>query len=356
MRLELACFISPHGYGHATRTIALLQSLQKRVPDLKARLFTTAPESLFRNTAITHTYQRMTTDVGLVQHDAFSEKRADTLKQLAELLPFPNSLIEEGAELCRDCRLIICDISCLGILVGKVAGIPSVLVENFTWDWIYEKMGPESGLEPFIDYFSDIYKRADHRIQTSPVCRPQPCSLHCLPIARRPKRRRRLVRTSLIEDDRKIVLVSMGGGALDLPFIGQLENHPGYLFILAGQEKDGFIGSNVRLLGPDSGLHHPDLINAADLLVCKSGYSTIAECLQTATPICCVAREHFGESEILENFVKNEMNGAVIEAQHFFSGNWLTSLDSLLLNSRPAAEINGADQAAEFITSLLKND
>jgi hypothetical protein len=353
MRLELACFISPHGYGHATRTIALLQSLQKRLPDLQARLFTTAPESIFRDTAITYTYHRMTTDVGLVQRDAFSENRAATVKRLAELLPFSDLLISHCAELCRGCRLIICDISCLGILAAKAAEIPSVLVENFTWDWIYKKMGPESGLEPFIDYFSDIYKQVDQRIQTRPVCAPQPCARRCLPIARRPQRPRRLVRESLADENRKIVLVSMGGGALDLPFIDRLENHPDYLFILAGQKEDDCLGSNVRLLGPASGLHHPDLINAADLLICKSGYSTIAECLQTTTPICCVAREHFGESEILENFVKNEMNGAVIDAQNFFSGNWLTSLDNLMLNNRPAAEINGADQAAEFIASLL---
>ncbi len=353
MRLEPACFISPHGYGHATRTIALLQSLRKLFPDLKARLFTSAPESMFSSTEITCSYHRLVTDVGLAQHDAFNENRAETISRLAELLPFSDTLIKQCAELCRGCQLIICDISCLGILVGKAATIPSILVENFTWDWIYKKMGPDSGLEPFIDYFSGLYELADYRIQTSPVCTPRPCDLHCEPMARRPERPRGLTRASLGAGDQKIVLVSMGGVALDLPFIDQLGKHREYLFLLAGQREDRYIGQNIRLLGPDSGLFHPDLINGADLLICKSGYSTIAECLQTTTPICCVARERFAESEVLENFVKKEMNGTVIDARNFFNGDWLLQLDNLVLNRHPAAEINGADQAADFISSLL---
>jgi len=356
MRLELACFISPHGYGHATRTIALLESLHKLFPNLQARLFTTAPESMFSSPAFSSIIYPVGNDVGLAQRDAFCENRAETLQRLAHLLPFSESLVEHCAMRCRGCHLIICDISCLGVLVGKAVGVPSILVENFTWDWIYQKMGPESGLEPFIDYFSTLYEEADYRIQTSPVCAPQPCSLTCLPMARRPVMQRRQARSALAESDQKIVLVSMGGLGLDLPFLDQLQNHPDYLFLLAGQKEDAVLGDNVRLLGPDSELYHPDLINAADLLICKSGYSTIAECVQTATPICCVARKGFGESEILECFVKGKMNGAVIDAQHFFRGDWLENLDRLVMNGRSAFEINGADQAAEFIAALLKKD
>ncbi len=353
MSLELACFISPHGYGHATRTIALLQSLQKRFPGLHASLFTTAPESMFADSGIGHTYYRMVTDIGLVQQDAFSEDREQTIEKLAGLLPFDDSLIRHCADLCRSCRLIICDISCLGILTGIEAAVPSILVENFTWDWIYEKMGPQSGLDPYIGYFTDIYQRADYRIQTMPVCAPRPCDLSCLPIARNPEKPRRRVKELLTDRNQKLVLVSMGGVAVDLPFIDRLQDHPDYLFILAGQKKEGFFGSNVRLLGPDSGLHHPDLINGADLLICKSGYSTIAECLQTTTPICCVARKRFGESEILEDFVKKEMGGTVIDARTFFSGDWLDNLEKLAGSRRRAAQANGADQAAEFIANLL---
>ncbi|NNK58631.1 MAG: hypothetical protein HKP44_15110, partial [Desulfofustis sp.] len=67
MNLQLACFVSPHGFGHATRTIALLQALQKRIPGFKATIFTTVPLSLFQSSGIDYSYHPMITDVGVVQ-------------------------------------------------------------------------------------------------------------------------------------------------------------------------------------------------------------------------------------------------------------------------------------------------
>jgi hypothetical protein len=353
MNLELACFVSPHGFGHATRTIALLQALQNRIPGLKANLFTTVQPSLFQSSGIDYSYHRMYTDVGLVQGDAFTEDREQTRTKLAELLPFAPSLINQAAERCLSCQLIVCDISSLGIEVGKAANIPTLLVENFTWDWIYAQMDPGSGLEPYIELLSEYYSKTDFRIQTDPVCTCIPSDLHCAPMARNwitpPDR----IRAEIAAGERRIVLISMGGVALEMPFLGDLQKHEEYLFLVAGQIKDGFIGDNIRLLGPRSALHHPDLIKAADLLICKSGYSTIAECQQTATPICCVARGHFAESKVVEDYVRKQMNGTVIGENYFFSGNWLRDLGKMAERKRTPLPVNGADQAAEFILSIL---
>ena len=353
MNLELACFISPHGFGHATRTIALLQALQHRLPGLKANLFTTVPPPLFQSSGIDYSYHPMSTDVGLVQRDAFTEDRRQTQAKLAELLPFGPALVNQGAQLCRSSHLIVCDISALGIEVGKAAQIPTLLVENFTWDWIYSLMGPDSGLGPYIELLAEYYAKADFRIQTDPVCARIPCDLHCAPMARRwitpPDR----IRAEVAAGERRIVLISMGGVALEMPFFGDLQEHDEYFFLVAGQNRDGLAGDNIRLLGPHSALHHPDLIQAADLLICKSGYSTIAECQQTATPICCVARRGFAESKVVEDYVRDQMNGTVIGENYFFSGNWLCDLGVMAARKRIPLPVNGADQAADFILSIV---
>ncbi|NNK13651.1 MAG: hypothetical protein HKP52_05375 [Desulfofustis sp.] len=353
MNLQLACFVSPHGFGHATRTIALLQALQKRIPGFKATIFTTVPLSLFQSSGIDYSYHPMITDVGVVQRDAFTEDREQTRAKLAEHLHYAPSLINQGAELCRSCQLIVCDISFLGIEVGKVAKIPTLLVENFTWDWIYSQMGRDTGFEPYIEWLSESYAKADFRIQTDPVCTRISCDLHCSPMARRGITPPDRIRAEVADGQRKIVLISMGGVALEMPFFDDLAKHEEYLFLVAGQNSDGLIKNNIRLIGPRSALHHPDLINAADLLICKSGYSTIAECQQTATPICCVAREHFAESKVVEGYVSEEMNGTVIDENYFFSGNWLSDLGKMTSRKRGPLPANGADQAAEFILSIL---
>ncbi len=353
MNCELACFISPHGFGHATRTIGLLQALQSRIPGLKTRLFTTLPPALFQSSGVDCSYHLMPTDIGLVQRDAFVADRRQTRAKLAELLPFAPSLISGCAELCRSCRLIICDISSLGIEVGRVAAIPTLLVENFTWDWIYAQMGPESGFDPYIELLSESYGKVDYRIQTDPVCNPAPCDLHCAPIARKQALPPARIRDLVAAGRRKIILISMGGVVLDLPFISDLQRYEDYLFLVAGQSQSEVRGENIRLLSAHSAPHHPDLINAADLLICKSGYSTIAECQQTATPICCVSRNLFAESEVIEGYVSQEMNGEIIEQSYFLSGTWLDDLEQMMLRRREPLPLNGADQAAEFILSIL---
>jgi hypothetical protein len=237
--------------------------------------------------------------------------------------------------------------------VGKAAQIPSLLVENFTWDWIYSQMGPDSGLEPYITLLSGYYAKADFRIQTDPVCTRMPCDLHCAPMARRGITPPEKIRAEVAAGERSMVLISMGGVALELPFLGDLQQHKGYLFVVAGQNREGLVGDNIRLLGPHSVLHHPDLIQAADLLICKSGYSTIAECQQTATPICCVAREGFAESKVVEDYVSEQMNGTVIDETCFLSGNWLRNLGEMAARRRKPLPFNGADQAAEFVLSIL---
>jgi hypothetical protein len=247
----------------------------------------------------------------------------------------------------------VCDISSLGIEVGKAAKIPTLLVENFTWDWIYSQMGPDAGLELYIELLSEYYAKADFRIQTDPVCNSIPCDLHCAPMARRWITPPEKIRAEVAAGERSIVLISMGGVALELPFLGDLQKHKDYLFLVAGQNKEGLVGDNIRLLGPHSALHHPDLIQAADLLICKSGYSTIAECQQTATPICCVAREGFAESKVVEDYVSEQMNGTVIDENNFLSGNWLRNLGEMAARRHNPLPFNGADQAAEFILSIL---
>ena len=354
MNPDLACFISPHGYGHATRTIALLQAVQGIIPNLTARLFTVAPPALFEQTGLSLAFNPVAADVGLVQTDAFTADQDQTVARLADLLPFRQTLVDTCVDQCRSCRLILCDISSLGIEVGRAAGIPSVLVENFTWDWIYERLDPPVGaLIRFAEILRNSYLRADYRIQTEPLCNPVDCDLRCGPIARRPLLPRDEIRQKLGSADRKIVLITLGGIPLALPFMEQLSSYGDYLFVVAGQSGSHRASANLCLLDRSTPLHHPDLINGADLVLCKSGYSTIAEVQQTGTPICCISRNNFAESAVLDRYVVDAMNGTILDQDQFFRGDWLAELPELLQRRRTPAPVNGADQAASFIASLL---
>ena len=354
MTRELSCFISPHGFGHATRTISVLEALSELLPDLQVRIFSTVPESLFQSCPLPITYHRIVTDIGLVQDSAFSVDIDQTLSRLEAFIPLANESIERCAAGCRRSSLIICDISPLGIAVGKRAGIPSLLLENFTWDWIYQPLAERvAAFRPIIDRLTEYYAQADWRVQAEPVCRPLAADLTCPPLARPCRLSRHQAAELLGGNGRRTVLVSMGGIPCAPPFLSRLQDHTDTFFVIAGQPSGGSSGNHVRFLSPHTPLHHPDLINGADLLVCKCGYSTIAECAQTTTPLCCVTRTAFAESPVLAEYAATRLGGTILDDHRFFSGSWLTDLPDLFARSRNTPQETGNRRLAEWLVPLL---
>lgn len=352
---RIAAFISPHGYGHATRTIAVLEALSNRQPDLKIRIFTSISAALFAQSLTGFDLHPVVTDIGLVQHDALRCDMAATIARLDDWLPFAQSLVNELAAGVRDCDCVLCDISPLGIAVAEAAGIPSVLVENFTWDWIYRPLAAaHPGLDRHVRTLGRIFDRADYHIQTEPVCNRQSAAdLLCAPIFRTTKTDAETVKKSLGVGARKLVMVSLGGNQHAMPQWSNLADHPDLFFLLAGQPQTRVLAENCLALSRKAPYYHPDLIGAAELVVCKSGYSTVAECLQGGTRILCIDRPDFAESAVLSSFVRLRLEGAILSEEQFHNGTWLAGLPELLRlpGPKPARE-NGATAVATFLERI----
>jgi UDP-N-acetylglucosamine:LPS N-acetylglucosamine transferase len=91
-------------------------------------------------------------------------------------------------------------------------------------------------------------------------------------------------------------------------------------------ERDG----NVLLLPHHSPVYVPDLIAAADAVVGKLGYSTVAEAWGAGARYIYVPRRRFPEGPFLADFVKRRLLGLEVEAAAFNSGDWLDGLPTLL--------------------------
>ncbi len=353
---KIACFITPHGFGHGARMTAVIEALQKRIPRLYPRLFTTVPEGLFAETLTSFTYHSLACDTGLVQKNGLEADLPTTIIHLRKSLPYDDSLIDGLAKQVAGCRLILCDIAPLGIAVAERAGIPSVLIENFTWDWIYRAYLPAYPvIQEAIDYFAALNKTANIHIRTDPACGLDQGDLHCGPIFRCIRRRKEEIRLSFHCQEKKMVLISMGGVAQEIPFADQLQTMPETIFIIAGQNTTCRPAENVFHLSRDSSFYHPDLINAVDLVVCKSGYSTVAECYQAGVPLATVGRTTFPESKILERFCNEQLQSHSFTRKTFLSGRWLDTLPILLTKDRrKRASSNGADTIAEYLLPYLK--
>lgn len=357
-RTTIAYFISPHGYGHAARAAAVMAALAAQGPSVRFEIFTRVPAWFFQDSlALPFGYHDTPTDIGLVQKDSLNEDLPATIDRLDSFLPFEPTWLRELAGLVKrlKCRLVICDIAPLGIAVAHQAGLPAVLVENFTWDWIYEGyVSTNPRLRRHIAYLRDQFRAADYHIQTAPVCAARPAVLTTLPVSRKIRQPARELRRQLgIADQAKVVLLTMGGFSWRYNFLEQLAHQPDLHFIMPGAVQQVEQRDNLLLLPHQSGIFHPDLVNASDVVIGKLGYSTLAEVYQAGIPFGYVPRPRFRESPALAAYVEQNMSGMAITEADFETGRWLAYLPGLLVRPRRRRQVTGADQAARFIWNIV---
>ena len=359
---SIGYFISPHGFGHAARASAVMAAMHDINSSIRFEIFTTIPEwFLLQSLSCPFTYHSLLTDIGMVQKTPLQEDLPETLQKLNNFLPYDESQIESISKDINKigCQLIICDISPMGIVVAQKARVPSVLIENFTWDWVYENyVRADFPANQHVDYLKKIFKSANYHIQTEPVCHYWNADLTVVPISRKTRTTPQQVRKSLgIPDESNAVIITMGGIPEKHNFLNQLKHHRDVHFIIPGSSQTTRFVDNLVLLPHHSDFFHPDLVNACDAVVGKLGYSTLAEIYYAGIPYGYIPRSTFKESEILELFVKERMSGCVISETRFQEGGWVSYLPELLALTRIKRNgPNGAEDVAQFIYKVLGND
>ena len=145
----------------------------------------------------------------------------------------------------------------------------------------------------------------------------------------------------------------MGGIAQNMPFLDLLKQRDDILFLLPGLNKPGSDNLLARPDLPDP-FYHPDLILAADAVIGKLGYSTVAEIYQSGVPFGFVERPDFRESAVLADFIRRHNKTVSFNEKTFISGRWLDRLDDLLAPAArtAAGRADGAQQAARICLDL----
>lgn len=355
---SIACFISPHGFGHAARSAAVLAAIHARQPQCLFEIYTLVPAWFFAETLPSGTfhYHPLKTDIGLIQEGPLSEDVPATLTALNQYLPLSEQHVAQVADLLlqNHCRYAICDISPLGILAAKRAGIPAILIENFTWDWIYAPyLDTNPGFAPHIAYLQDVFSQADVHILARPFCQPSPsAALEVGPISRAPLQPRIKVRQKLgIAEKDCMLLITMGGIPESFPSLQHLSRLGDITFVIPGGSTVVERRDHLLLLPHHSEYYHPDLIHACDAAVGKAGYSTIAELFHAGRPFGYFTRPGFRESACLSDFIQTRMHGIQLAGSHISQPAWIDDLPALLdLPAIPREAPNGADQIADYLT------
>ncbi len=347
MTTRLVFYVTGHGFGHASRTIEVINALLARVPTLEIFVRTLAPRWLFDLTITgPFTYEACDCDPGIVQTDSLRlDEEASVARAVHFVASFEDRVARE-AERLRALKpgLVVADMPAVGIAAAARAGVPAIALGNFTWDWIYSAY---PGTRQVVDVLSAAYSKATVALRL-PMWGGFGAfsTIVDLPfIARHSLRAAEETRTFLgLTGDTRVVLLSFGGHGLE----GQdrlAAALDGYDVIAELDEQ--------RLYA--EGFRYEDLVRVADVVVSKPGYGIIAECLANDTAILYTDRGHFIEYDVLVAAMPRFLRCAYIDHDDLFAGRWQGHLDRLLTQpgprQRPAT--NGAQVAADLLLRLL---
>jgi len=319
-------------------------------------IFTTAPRWFFEESlAGFFRYHEHIVDVGFRQRSALEFDLPQTVAALDDLLPFDPVVVSALADQVRaaECSVVLCDIAPLGVAVAEAAGLPSVIVENFAWSWLYEPLvEEESALADFGAELDRWVERATVHIQAAPMCDRRAAFEAVDPISRIPRVTRAEARAELgIAPDETVVVITMGGYGEDLPFLQRLRTMPDITFVITGVANTGRDG-NLRLYDNNTPLFMPDVLRAADAIVAKLGYGTVCEVWREGLPFAHVTRPDFREMVSLEAFAAEELSGFLLPRDDFSSGAWIDRIPELLSMPRRPHEGGGAGRVAEVLLGL----
>ncbi len=351
--MRLAFFVTPHGLGHAARAAALIEALAAARPDARFVILTQAPRWLFAE-SVSARFECLpvSVDVGLVQRDAMTEDLPATVRRLQTLVPPPDALVADLAEQLRrrGVQGVVCDIAPLGLAVARALGVPSVLVENFTWDWIYQGyLEQEPGLGRFVEPLREAFAAADVRIQPRPRCVPAPAARAVGPIGRTARLPAGEVRARLgVAAQQRLVLLTMGGLDFARIDLEQLARQQDAVVALtdggSGIRREG----SLRRLPRQGAVYLPDVVAASDMVVGKLGYSTVAEAALAGVPMVSMGRPAFREAAVLAEYVVGEMGGVILSQEAFLRGEWLSRVPP-----RRAPVASGAADAARIVLEAV---
>jgi L-arabinokinase len=365
----LVWYTSSHGFGHAVRDIELLNEIGRRQPQLKIILRSSVPRwFLEASLRVPVDVQAADVDTGVVQIDSLRIDEQQTARKAARYYADFDARVEAERVLLETtaCDLVVGDIPPLAFAAADRAGVPSVAVGNFTWDWIYAaypqfaRIAPDviptigaayakaalalrlpmhGGFDTMTDVIEDIPHIARHSAQGREVAR-------------------RLLGANIAET---IVLSSFGGFGLTLDYENIARTNP-FRVIVTEQEFAHQVNAPnlVRLSRQEMssrGLNYEDLVAAADVVVSKPGYGIVSECIANRTALLYTTRGRFAEQDVFMREMPKALRCLGLPQEDLLSGRWGDAVSALLAQEAPPGvpPTDGAAVAAAAILRLLSD-
>lgn len=359
-------YISGHGFGHASREIEVINTLGARVPDLRVVVRTSAARWIFdRTVRVPFTLIEGACDTGIVQIDSLHLDARETIAQAAAFYRRLPAHVERESALLKahDAAFVVSDAPPLGCAAARAAGVPSAVLSNFTWDWIYEGYPAELADAPdLLPIVRDAYRASPEAwrlpfhggFATFDSIRDVPL------IARHARHEPGEVRRVLnLPAGVPLALSSFGGYGVSDFDPHRLDCLDSWCVVITGRHAPPPLPAGASFVDEreiyDAGLRYEDLVAAVDVVVTKPGFGIVAECIANDTAILYTSRGRFVEYEVMVAEMPRFLRCRHLALDALLAGRWLAALETLR-NQVPPPEhppSNGADVVASLIVERL---
>jgi UDP:flavonoid glycosyltransferase YjiC (YdhE family) len=340
---KIIYYITDHGKGHATRSVAIIKKLKKNNFDVTIRN-SNATEMLKHEISECKIIDGLT-DVGpIIKKNGFS---IDEKKSIEHIIDWINKIDKIGSreiEIFSKIKpdLVISDISPMPLYAAKKVEIPSIAISNFSWYDVL-KFLPKSYLEKLKIFYdnADLAIKLPLGTEMRHFQKRKTVGL----ISRKTTKTKEQIRKELgIKKDSKVVLFALSGS--DHVIQSRKGNNVEYISL------NTKINSKLKPINLDQVMDGQNYVLASDLVIGKCGYGLISECLNNEVPFFYVADEsHLEQMGIETDLIKRGIrNRKTLEEMDRIT------YDHDFLNSlkKPLKEKNDIDSIVSNINEFLK--
>ena len=356
-RSVLVVYITPHGLGHAARTCDVLWAFRTLYPEVPVTVVSRLPNWFLTSRKLEVKERVAAFDVGIVQRDAVEMDIPATLVKLRDLMADWDALVRSEAEWLNSqkARLVVSDIPAIPLQAAALAGVPSVAVTSFSWDWIYSAFRHQ---DPFwqevIEKFRNGYKSCPLLLR-SPFSGPMKSfeRVEDIRLVARPGEDRRRELAALTGADPRKPWLLFCLSHLEFQSPNCLAEFSDYQFLTAGDLN--WEAPNCFSLDPKAH-RFADLVASCQAVVTKPGFGILSDCAVNNKPIIYVEREGFLEYPILVDGIKRHLRGWHTPLQSLYRGKLGPALEAFSAGLPAAPEplqTPGPDEVAHRLYQLM---
>ena len=357
-RFRIAYYVTSHGYGHLNRAAAVVEALPEHVTVVVKThrdLFDRWRESVGRPCELLEGVF----DCGAV-HPPGESSRVDpqaTLERYAQVHAVGVEGLAHEVTYLRDGPFdaVVCDVAPLPLRAAKMAGIPGLLVANFTWSDIFRPYARRCPgvFSQLLHEMQEEYAQANVLLRAEPALPPNGIARvrEVGLVTRRGRNRRSELLTELrLPRHSRLVYLYVGR-------YGQDDMQWQNLTRLADLE---FVTYHTLDLGlpnwhvVDPGRWPPrDLTASVDAMVAKAGYGTVTDAMTHRVPLVFPPRFGFAEHRVLAAGLRRWGGGVPISTREFKQLRLRTALETAC-HLRPAPPPWPCDGAQRCVREILR--